>query len=111
MPSRAQPQRRGRPFFADLHTEVWRSWEKPVSYRVYSTQTSHYSSIINKNEHGYGEMPKVEETLASYLSPDSSSSIKSPVLPTKPVRTTSAQVEKAYSAAGQAAACLHTMAS
>lgn len=31
------------------------------------------------------------------------------VLPTKPVRTTSALVGKAYSAAGQAAACLHTM--
>ncbi len=37
-------------------------------------------------------MPKVEETLASYLSPESSSSTKSPVLPTKPVRTTSALV-------------------
>ncbi len=52
-------------------------------------------------------MPKVEETLASYLSPDSSSSIKSPVLPTKPVGITSALVGKAYSAAGQAAACLY----
>ncbi len=29
--------------------------------------------------------------------------------PTKPVRITSALVGKAYSAAGQAAACLHTM--
>ncbi len=76
---------------------------------VYSTQTSHYSSILNKKEHSYGEMPKVEEMLASYLSPKSSSSIKSPVLPTKPVRITSALVGKAYSAAGQAAACLHTM--
>ncbi len=45
----------------------------------------------------------------SYLSPDSSSSIKSPVLPNKQVRITSALVGKAYSAAGQAAACLHTM--
>ncbi len=45
-------------------------------------------------------MPKVEETLTSYLSHQSSSSTRSPVLPTKPVRTTSA---------GQAAACLHTM--
>ncbi len=54
-------------------------------------------------------MPKVEETLASYLSPESSSSTKSPVLPTKPVRTTSALVGKAYSVAGQAAACLQTM--
>ncbi len=35
---------------------MWRSWDRPVSYRVYSTQTSHYSFILNKNEHGYGEM-------------------------------------------------------
>ncbi len=68
LPSRAQPQRPGLPFFPDLHTEVSRSWENTVSYRVYSTQTSHYSSILNKKEHGYGEMPKVEETVASYLS-------------------------------------------
>ncbi len=38
--SRAQPQRRGLPFFPDLHTEMSRSWEKLVSYRVNSTQTS-----------------------------------------------------------------------
>ncbi len=95
----------------DYHffTEVWRSWEKQVSYRVYSTQTSHYSSILNKKGHGYGEMSKVEETLVSYLSPESSSSIKSPILPNKPVRITSALVGKAFSAAGQAAACLYTM--
>ncbi len=107
LPSRAQPQRRGLPFFPDLHTEVWKSWEKPVSYRVYSTQTSHYSSILNKEVHGYGEMPKVDETLVSYLSPESSSSARSLVLPTKPART--ALVGKAYSATSQAAACLHTM--
>ncbi len=58
LPPRAQPQCRGLPFFPDLHTEVSRSWERPVSYRVYSTQTSHYSSILNQNEHNYGEMPK-----------------------------------------------------
>ncbi len=75
--------------FPDLYTEVLRSWEKPVSYKVLSTQTSHYSSILNKEVHGYGEMHKVEETLASYLSPESSSSTRSPVLPSKPVRTTS----------------------
>ncbi len=54
-------------------------------------------------------MPKVKEMLMSYLSPESSSSARSTVLPTKPVRTTSALVGKAYLAAGQAAACLHTM--
>ncbi len=47
--------------------------------------------------------------LVSFLLLESSSSIKSLVLPIKPVRTTSALVGKAYSAAGQAAACLHTM--
>ncbi len=51
----------------------------------------------------------MEEMLASYLSPELSSSTRSPVLPTKPVRTTSALVGKAYSAAGYAAACLHTI--
>ncbi len=54
-------------------------------------------------------MPKVEEALVSYLFPESSSSVRSPVLPTKPVKTTSALAGKSYSAAGQAAACLHTM--
>ncbi|CAM4611821.1 unnamed protein product [Leuciscus chuanchicus] len=108
LPSRAQPQCRSLPFFPDLHTEVSRSWEKPVSYRVYTAQTSHYSSIHNYKEHGYGEMPKVEETLASYLSPATASSLKAPALPSKPVKVTSSLVHKAY-AAGQAAACLHTM--
>ncbi len=51
----------------------------------------------------------MEEALVSYLSPESSSSVRSPVLPTKPVKTTSALAGKSYSAAGQAAACLHTM--
>lgn len=44
-----------------------------------------------------------------YLSPESASSLKTPTLPTKPLKTTSSLVGKAYSAAGQAAACLHTM--
>ncbi|KAK2869242.1 hypothetical protein Q7C36_001113 [Tachysurus vachellii] len=54
-------------------------------------------------------MLRVEETLASYLSPSVASSLKAPVFPTKPLRATSALVEKAYAAAGQAAGCLHTM--
>ncbi len=46
----------------------------------------------------------------SYLSPDGASSLKAPLLPTKPLWTTLALVPKAYMAAGQAAGCLHTMA-
>ncbi len=55
-------------------------------------------------------MPQAEDTLTSYLLPSGASSLKAPVLPTKPLRTTSALVGKAYTAAGQAAGCLHTMA-
>ncbi len=58
---------------------------------------------------GYRAMPRVEKTLASYLSPGVASSLKAPVLPSKPLRTTSALVGKGYAAAGQAGACLHTM--
>ncbi|KAL0201989.1 hypothetical protein M9458_000007, partial [Cirrhinus mrigala] len=54
-------------------------------------------------------MPRVEQTLASYLSPAAASSLKAPVLPSKPLRVTSALVGKGYAAAGQAGACLHTM--
>ncbi len=61
------------------------------------------------DECGYRAMPKVEQTLASYLSPHVASSLKAPALPTKPLRTTSTLVGRGYSAAGQAGACLHTM--
>ncbi len=55
-------------------------------------------------------MPQIEETLAGYLSPGSSSSLKKATLPTKPCRVTSSLVGKAFQAAGQAGAALHTMA-
>ncbi len=55
-------------------------------------------------------MPQVEETLTGYLSPGSSSSLKKPVFHTKPCRLTSWLVGKAFQAAGQAGAALHTMA-
>lgn len=46
-------------------------------------------------------MTRVEETLASYLAPDSASCLKVPKLPTKPCRTTLPP--------GQAYACLHIL--
>lgn len=105
---RVQPQRRGLPFFPDLHTEVSKSWKKPFSSRI-STTASSFSSVIGAREKGYGMMPKVEESLATYLSPEAASSLKPPTLPTKPCRITSNLVGKAYMAAGRAGSCLHTM--
>lgn len=50
----------------------------------------------------------MEDELASYLSPRLASSLEKPALPSKPCRTTSTLVGKAYMAAGQAGASLHT---
>ncbi|XP_056104257.1 uncharacterized protein si:ch211-79h18.2 [Rhinichthys klamathensis goyatoka] len=110
LPSRSRPPRRELPFFPNLHTEVSRSWNKPASFRVYNPQTNNYSKVQGIDHHSYMTMPRAEETLASYLSPESASSLKAPTLPTKPLKNTSLLVGKAYSASGQAAACLHTMA-
>lgn len=65
-----QLPRRGLPLFPDLHTKVSRLWKKPFSSRLTSLMVHHYSSIVGLKENGYGTMPRVEETLAAYLSPD-----------------------------------------
>ncbi len=101
-------QRRSLPFFGDLHDELVRSWNKPYSSRVFVPSTSIYSTIVDAEARGYRMMPQVEETLAGYLSPGTSSSLKKPMLPTKPCRMSSSLVGKAYQAAGQAGAALHS---
>lgn len=53
-------------------------------------------------------MPRVEETLAGFLSPSSASLWRKPALLTKPCRVTSSLVGEAYAAAGQAGAFLCT---
>ncbi len=104
------PPHRSLPFFPDLHTEVSRSWGKPFSARLFVPLSDYYGNVAGTNERGYRAMPRVEQTLASYLSPHAASSLKAPTLPTKPLRTSSALVGKGYAAAGQAGSCLHTMA-
>ncbi|KAI2647884.1 ORF V: Enzymatic polyprotein [Labeo rohita] len=109
IPRGSGPARRSLPFFPDLHTEVSRSWNSPFSARLFVPASYNYGSIAGLDERGYRAMPRVEQTLASYLSPGSASSLKAPALPTKPLRVTSALVGKGYTAASQAGACLHTM--
>ncbi len=87
-----------------------RSWGKPFSARLFVPLSDYYGNVAGTSERGYRAMPRVEQTLASYLSPDAASSLKAPTLPTKPLRTSSALVGKGYAAAGQAGSCLHTMA-
>jgi hypothetical protein len=104
------PPHRSLPFFPDLHTEVSRSWGKPFSARLFAPPHGFHGRVLGAGQRGYGAMPRVEQTLASYLSPDAASSLKAPTLPTKPLRTSSALVGKGYAAAGLAGACLHTTA-
>ncbi len=61
-------------------------------------------------ENGYEGMPPVEETLATDLSVGETSSLKAPSLPSKSLQETSRLNGRAYAAAGQAVASLHTMA-
>ncbi len=77
---------------------------------VFVLSMSIYSTIVDAKARGYMMMPQTEETLAGYLSPGGSSSLKKATLPTKPCRVTSSLVGKAFQAAGQAGAALHTMA-
>ncbi len=60
-------------------------------------------------EHGYASMPPIEGTLASYLSRGVTSTLKAPALPSKPLKDTSRLNGRAYAAAGQAGAAMHTM--
>ncbi len=62
-------------------------------------------------ENGYEKIPSpIEETLTCYLSMGETSSLKAPSLPSRPLKVTSRLNGKAYAAAGQAAASLHTIA-
>ncbi len=98
------------PFLPDLHTEVEREWKKPFSSRIHRFQHTSYANIARMRESGYERMPPVEETLARYLSMGDTASLKVPSLPFKPLQDTSRLNGRAYAAAGQAVASLHTMA-
>ncbi len=98
------------PILPDLHTEVEKEWKKLFSSRIHRFQHTSYANIIGMHESSYERMPPIEEMLASYLSMGETSSLKVPSLPFKPLQDTSRLNGKAYAAAGQAVASLHTMA-
>ncbi len=105
-----RPARVSLPFLPDLHTEIEKEWKKPFSSRIHRFQHTSYANIEKMRESGYEKMPPVEETLASYLSMGKMTSLKVPSLPSKPLQDTFRLNGKAYAAAGQAVASLHTMA-
>lgn len=54
-------------------------------------------------------MPRIVDSLVSYLSPGAASIWKAPALPLKPCQTTSWLDGKAYVSVGQAGGAFHTM--
>ncbi|KAL0151599.1 hypothetical protein M9458_053116, partial [Cirrhinus mrigala] len=93
--SRPHSARRSLPFFPDLHTEVSRSWSTPFSARLFIPASYNYGNVAGLDERSYRAMLRVEQMLASYLSPGSASSLKAPAPPSKPLRVTSALVYQA----------------
>lgn len=86
-----------------------RSFRHPLSHCVHTHATSTYSVAVEMREHGYGALPKVEETLVGYLTHSSASWWRKTVLPLKLCKVTSGLVGKVYVAAGQAGESLYTM--
>ncbi len=82
--SKPPPPCRSLPFFPDLHTKVSRLWARAFSSRLFNPASSHYANVAGVSDHGYRVMPRVEQTLASYLSPGAPLSSKAPALPSKP---------------------------
>ena len=107
---RQAPASRPAPFLPELHDELAKSWNAPVSARLRSPASSTLSRVDGATEKGYDRIPPVEQAVAAHLCPPSARWRSKTALPSKACRTTSAFVSRAFSAAGQAASALHTMA-
>ncbi|MGL5882283.1 MAG: hypothetical protein ACRCY0_03465, partial [Synechococcus elongatus] len=98
------------PFLPDLHVEVKKAWKNPYSARIHLHQRGNFADVEDLGQHGYVSMPPIDETFANYLVAGRAPTLKAPVLPSKPLKVTSRLNGRAYAAAGQAGAALHTMA-
>ncbi|XDV29503.1 hypothetical protein PO909_032622 [Leuciscus waleckii] len=107
---RASPASRPAPFLPELHEEVAKSWNAPYSARVRPAVSLAFSAVDDAKNKGYLSLPPVEEAIAAHLCPPSAGWRAKPALPSKACRTTSSLLRRAFSAAGQAASALHTMA-
>ncbi|XP_026126050.1 uncharacterized protein LOC113107622 [Carassius auratus] len=110
LPEHRPPAQQSLPFLPDLHSEIERAWKKPYSARIHRHQRGNFADVEGIGEYGYVSMPPVEETFANYLVSGRVSTLKAPTLPSKPLKATARLNGRAYTAAGQAGAALHTMA-
>lgn len=98
------------PFFPEVHDEILCSWRCPYSTRAQPVGSRMFQSVDGADRVGYARPPPIEEAVAAHLCPTARGWKSTPLLPSKPCRTTNHLAEKAYLAAGQAASVVHTMA-
>ena len=107
---RTSPVSKPAPFLPELHEEVAKAWNAPFSARTRSSVSPAFSSLDNAQDRGYLTLPPVEQAIAAHLCPPSAGRRTKPALPSKACRMTSSMLARIFSAAGQAASALHTMA-
>ena len=110
LPGHRPPAQASLPFLPDLHTEIERAWKNPYSARIHRHQRASFADVEGISEYGYVSMPPIDETFANHLVSGRASALSAPALPSKPLKTTARLNGRAYTAAGQAGAALHTMA-
>ena len=98
------------PFLPELHEELAKSWSAPFSARLRTSASAAFSVVDGAKGRGYLALPLVEEAVAAHLCPPSAGRRAKTALPSKACRATSTLHSRAYTAAGQAASALHTMA-
>ncbi len=99
------------PFFPEVHEELTNSWMAPFTARSRSSASSILTTLDGRVARGYAGIPQAERAIAVHLCPRNSATWRNrPRLPSKACKLTAALAAKAYSAAGQAASALHTMA-
>ncbi len=110
LPGRHQAlSQRSSPFFPEVHDKLSKSWRAPYSSRFHPSASAALTSVDGTEEKGNEHLPPLDESVAAHLCPPTAIGWKASHL-SKPCRATSALAGRAYSAAGQLASALHSMA-
>ncbi len=110
---RIDAPRRPGPFFPEMHDEIKKSWNMPLTSRVHNPGSSPPVFCGRSWQLGYAKLPPVEEAVAAHLCPSATANWRvgnNASLPSKPYRATENLAGKAFYAAGQTASALHVMA-
>ncbi len=112
LPGRHQaPHQRSSPFFPEVHDELTKLWHALYLSRICLSASPALTSVDGPEEKGYEHLPPLDEFVATHLClPMAIGWEERASHPSKLCRATSALAGHAYSAAGQAASVLHSMA-